>query len=108
MKMTDCGDEHSVEEKCQERDEGHGKGVSIESEEKKVIDTEKDKRREKRRLHVGQANPVVQEALVLLVDPVCNKEEEKGRILLIILSVPIFLYSGVDFYFTHLNMGVGQ
>lgn len=70
-----------VEGNCQERDEKLDKGVWIESEEKAVMDTEKDKRRNKRSLHVGQANPVVQEALALLVDPAWNKEQ-KGRILL--------------------------
>lgn len=84
-----------VEENCQERDEKLDKGVWIESEEKAVMDTEKDKRRKKRSLHVGQANPVVQEALALLVDPVCNKEEQKGRILLIIKSIFYILLSDI-------------
>lgn len=79
-----------VEEKCQERDEQLDKGVWMESEEKAVIDTEKDITREKRILHVGQANPAVQEALALLVDPACNKEEQKERVLLIILGKSIF------------------
>lgn len=46
---------------------------------KKETDTERT-RGKKRNLHVDQADPVAQEALALLVDPVHNKEKEKDAI----------------------------